>query len=87
MANKNKEMKNYNKQFLELIKRSNYYYDKKFDIYKKLENDGLLTLNEKCEVILNWNDANPHQQWMMRRYKDYVQYYEQLQTILKDMNG
>ncbi len=84
---RDEEIKSWNEEFLEYIKRSNEYYNIKFDFYKKLENDGLLTLNEKREVILNWNDANPHQQWMMRRYQENQQYYDQMQVLLKDMNG
>ena len=81
------EIRSWNIQFREYIKRSNEYYNIKFDFYKKLENDGLLTLNEEREVILNFKDANPHQQWMMRRYKENQQYYDQMQVLLKEING
>ena len=73
------------KEYLEIIKKSNEYYDKKYDLSMKLKNDGLLTYNENNEIILNWDDANPHQDWMMRRFKEYTVYYNNYQNILNDL--
>ena len=65
------------------IKQSNDWYDKRYDIMIKLREDKLLSYDKNNEVVLDWEKANPHQQWLMRRYKDYDTYYNQLQKFLK----
>ena len=85
MERTHEKIKRWEKEKSDFLEKANEYYDKKFDLYKKLENDGLITLKEKREVILNWKDANPHQKWMMGKYQEYNEYYNQLQIEYKNL--
>ena len=55
--------------------RPDYWY-KADVILQKLEKCGIATY-EKGKVILNWDDANPEQDYLLRRYTEYRYYYEQ----------
>ena len=54
------------------------YWYKADVILQKLEKCNIATY-ENGKLILHWNKANPKQDYLLRRYKEYRNYYEQQQ--------
>ena len=80
-------------QELKYIKKTNDLYDKIFDIIQILTELDLVEYDYDKPIDYNsytngwdrytllWDKANPQQQTLMRRYKDYKTYYSQLMRV------